>query len=236
MNVFDEMSEAEVLRAASDALSRMPMASPPDMEAIMARARSRRRHLVSAAAAVSLAAAAGTTLALGLTGAPGSAHVPGAIGTASFTLVSNADGTATLTINPRELLEPGALQSDLQQYGIPAVVTSGSICTSDPAPAGFSQVVSASPAGPQTSTPQPVANPTITIDPSAMPAGTELSVGYFRFSSGTYAGEQLADVLLIDTDSHSCSSTPPDPNGLPGGYGPDDGLGLLYGGPGQAGS
>jgi len=78
--------------------------------------------------------------------------------------------------------------------------------------------------------------PTITIDPSAMPAGTELSVGYFQLSSGEYSGQQQADVVLIDTSSYTCSSTPPDPNGLPAGYGPDDGIGLLYGGPGPAGS
>ena len=92
-------------------------------------------------------AAAGTALALGLTGVLGPARTPGTIRTAAFTLVSNANGTATLTINPKELLDPAALQSDLAQYGIPAKVTSGSLCSSDPAPAGFSQVVSSKLAG-----------------------------------------------------------------------------------------
>jgi hypothetical protein len=78
--------------------------------------------------------------------------------------------------------------------------------------------------------------PTITIDPSAMPAGTELSIGDFQLSSGAYSGEQQADVVLVGTSSYTCSSTPPDPNGLPDGYGPSDGVGLLYGGPGPAGS
>lgn len=87
-------------------------------------------------------------------------------------------------------------------------MVTGGLCTSDPAPAGFSQVVSA--LWPDTS------QTGITIDPSAMPAGTELSLGAFPPSSG----EQQADVLLIDTSSYTCSSTPPDPNGLPDGYGP----------------
>ncbi len=78
--------------------------------------------------------------------------------------------------------------------------------------------------------------PTITIDPSQMPAGTELSVGYFQLTSGRAAGEQQANMSLINTSSYSCSSTPPDPNGLPDGYGPSDGIGLLYGGAGPAGS
>jgi hypothetical protein len=233
----DQMSETEVLRAASDSLCRIPVSGPPDVEAILARGWAGRRHRLSAAAALSVtAAAAGTALVFGLTGALGPAAMPGTIRTASFTLASHANGTATLTINPGELLDPAALQSDLQQYGIPAIVTSGSICTSDPAPAGFSQVVSSSPAGPHTAMPQPVAHPTLTIDPAAMPAGTELSIGYFQLSSGTYAGEQQADMVLIDTGSHTCTSTPPDPNSLPDGYGPDDGIGLLYGGPGPAGS
>jgi hypothetical protein len=237
MNVHDEMSDTEVLRAASGSLAAIPMASPPDVEAIMARGRARRRRRLSGIAGLSVTAAAGAALALSLTGVlgPAPARGTGTIQTAAFTIASNSDGTATLTIKPGELLDPAALQSDLAQYGIPAMVTTGSLCTSDPAPAGFSQVVSSSPAGPSTVTPQPVANPTITIDPSALPAGTELSVGDFQLSSGDYSGQQQADFVLIDTNSYTCSSTPPDPNALPDGYGPADGIGLLYGGPGPAG-
>jgi hypothetical protein len=235
VNVHDEMSDTEVLRAASDSLSAIPVASPPDVEAIMARGRARRRRRLSAAAGLSVAgAAAGTALALGLTGVLGPARPPGTIRTAAFTLVSNSNGTATLTISPGELLDPAALQSGLAQYGIPAKVTTGSFCSSDPAPTGFSQVVSSYPAGPSTATPQNGVQPTITIDPSAMPAGTELSIGDFQLSSGAYSGQQQADFVLIDTSSYTCSSTPPDPNGLPDGYGSSDGIGVLYGGPGPA--
>jgi hypothetical protein len=237
MNVHDEISENEVLRAASDSLSRMAVAGPPDVEAIMARGRARRTRRLSALAGLSVAAAAGgTALALSLTGILGPARPPGTIRTASFTLVRNSNGTATLTINTNELLDPSALQNDLQDYGIPAVVTSGSFCSSSPAPDGFSQVVSSNSAGPYTATPQSGVQPAITIDPAAIPAGTELSFGYFQLSSGEYSGQQQADVVLIDTSSYTCSSAPPDPNGLPDGYGPSDGIGLLYAGPGPAGS
>jgi hypothetical protein len=237
MNVHDEMSDNEVLRAASDSLSGIAVADPPDVKAIMARGRARRTRRLTAVAGLSMAgAAAVTAVALGLTGALGPARAPGTIRTAAFTLASNANGTATLTINPKELLDPAALQSDLAQYGIPATVTSGSFCSSDPPPAGFSQVVSMQPAGPFTTTPQSGEQLTITIDPSAMPAGAELSFGYFQLSSGQYAGEQQADVVLIDTSSSTCTSTPPDPNGPPAGYDESDSLGLLYGGPGPSGS
>ena len=60
MNVHDEMSDNEVLRAASESLSAMPMATPPDVEAIMARGRAHRRRRLSAVAGLSVAAAAGT--------------------------------------------------------------------------------------------------------------------------------------------------------------------------------
>jgi hypothetical protein len=236
MNVHDEMCDNEVLQAASDSLSTIPMAGPPAVETIMARRRTRRTRRLSAAAGLSVAAAAGIALALSLTGVAAPARTPGTIRTASFTLVSNSNGTATLTIKPSELLDPSALQNDLAQYGIPAMVTSGSLCSSDPAPAGFSQVVSSAPAGPSTVTSQSGVQPTITIDPAAMPTGTELSFGYFQLSSGQYSGEQQADVVLISNSSYTCSSTPPDPNGLPDGYGPPDGIGLLYGGPAAAGS
>ena len=236
MNVHDEMSDNEVLRAASDSLSALPVASPPDVEAVMARGRARRGRRLSAVAGASVAAAAGTALALGLTGVLGPARTPATVRTTSFTLVSNSDGTATLTINPKELLDPAALQSDLAQYGIPAKVTSGSFCSSDPAPAGFSQVVSSNQAGEGSFSPQSGVQPTITIDPSAMPAGAELSVGYFQLSSGQYAGSQQADVVLIDTSSYTCANTPPDPNGPPAGYDESDSLSVLYGGPGPAGS
>jgi hypothetical protein len=237
MNVHDELSDNEVLRTASYSLSAIPVASPPDVEAIMARGRARRRHRLSAIAGLSVAgAAAGTALVLGLTGVLGGTQAPGTIRTAAFTLVSNSNGTATLTISPGELLDPAALQSDLAQYGIPAKVTTGSLCTSDPAPAGFSQVVSEYPPGEGSYTPQSGVQPTITIDPAAIPAGTELSVGDFQLSSGELSGEQQADFVLIDTSAYTCSSTPPDPNSLPDGYGPNDGIGLLYGGPGPAGS
>jgi hypothetical protein len=226
MNVHDELSDNEVLRAASKSLSALPMARPPDVGAIMARGRRRRRHRLSGVAALSVAAA-GTALVLGLTGVlgPASARAPGTIRTASFTLVSNSNGTATLTINPNELLDAAALQNDLNQDGIPAMVTSGSFCSSDPAPTGFSQVVSFYP--PPTSAfaqQQKGVHPTIAFSPAAMPAGTKLSFGVFQLDSG----RQQADFELINVSSYTCTSTPP--------QGPDNGAQFQVGPTGPAGS
>ena len=237
MNVHDEMSDNEVLRAASDSLSTIPMATPPDVAAIMARGRARRRHRLSAVTGLSVAGvAAGTALALGLTGVLGPARTPGTIRAAAFTLASNSNGTATLTIKPgraarprRAAERPGATRHPGEGHHRQLLLLRSR--------AGrlFAGRVLL-PAGPYTATPQNGAQPTITIDPAAMPAGTELSVGDFQLSSGEFSGQQQADFVLIDTSSYTCSSTPPDPNGLPVGYGPSDGIGLLYGGPGPAGS
>jgi hypothetical protein len=63
---------------------------------------------------------------------------------------------------------------------------------SDPAPAGFDQVVTFD-----------TSPPSITINPAAIPAGAELSFGNFQVSQDS--GRTM--VGLIDTNSHTCAST-----------------------------
>jgi len=69
------------------------------------------------------------------------------------------------------------------------------------------------------------APPTMTLNPAAMPAGTELSFGSFHLATG----QQQADSALIDTSSYTCTSVPPDLDTTQSDQG-----GLLYGGPGPA--
>jgi hypothetical protein len=92
------------------------------------------------------------------------------------------------------LTEPGTLQNDLAQFGIPAKVTIGSFCYSDPAPAGFSRVVTSS---------DDKRDLTFTINPAAMPVGTELSFGIFQLPNG-----QEEPFGLINTSSYTCSTAP----------------------------
>jgi len=158
-------------------------------------------------AGITAAAAAGSVvLGLGLSGGLDSspARGIGTIRTAAFTITRNANGTATLTINPQVLFAPSTLQSDLAQYGIAAKVTTGSFCSSEPAPSGFSQVVTFSPAFKGDSGQQQVQDPTVTINPATMPAGTELSVGAFQVSSSDDTA-----LALISTNSYTCTSTAP---------------------------
>jgi hypothetical protein len=159
------------------------------------RRRSRTRRSLGGLSAAGVVGA-GVALGLGLSGSAPT-HATGTIRTAAFTLVRNATGTATLTINNNVIFEPATLQSDLAQDGIQAKVTAGSFCSSDPIPAGISQVISV-PAV------QPGEAPTVTINPTAMPPGTELSFGNFQLANG---GKTF--VALIDSGSYTCTSTAP---------------------------
>jgi hypothetical protein len=158
-------------------------------------------------AGITAAAAAGSVvLGLSVSGGHGSspALATGTIRAAAFTITRNANGTATLTIIPHVLFDPSTLQSDLAQYGIPAKVTTGSFCSSDPAPSGFSQVVTFAPPLQGDSGHQQVDNPTVTINPTAIPAGTELSVGAFQVSKGYDTA-----LALLSANSYTCTSIAP---------------------------
>jgi hypothetical protein len=163
----------------------------------------RRRLTAGITAAV---VAGSVALGVGLSGGLGSSPLrgTGVIRTAAFTITRNANGTATLTINPQVLFDPSTLQTDLAQYGIPAKVTIASFCSSDPVPTGFSQAVTFSPPIQGDSGPQQAHNPAVTINPAAMPAGTELSVGVFQVSHGDDTA-----LSLINTNSYACTSTAP---------------------------
>jgi hypothetical protein len=192
-----EELENELRRAFARAAADIPEPEQARQRLLQRNYRPGRGHRQLAAGIAVATAAAAVVLGLGLTGAFGPAPAParglGTIRTAAFTLVEHANGTATLTIKPGSILDPDTLQNDLRQYGIPAIVTTGSFCSSDPTPPGFSQVV--------TGQKQPR---TITINPAAMPPGTELSFGNFRVAAGPETAIQL-----IDTNSHTCTSTAP---------------------------
>ena len=196
----------DVLLQARDALSGARMQTP--VEAILAEGRSRRhrRRLVQLSAA---GAAATGCLALGLAavvGSGSSAPVPGTIRTAAFTLARNANGTASLTLNQDQVFNPAALQQALARDGIPALVQTGTYCTSTPAPPSSGVVSIQLPDGspvPHTGNQSPVPPDAVTvINPAAMPGGTELSFTYSNHDRDLTGS-------LIYTAAHTCSSNPP---------------------------
>jgi hypothetical protein len=224
----DQLTDRLALRELRESLDGIALPQRPPLETITAKSRARRQHRRSTVTRLTGAGMVGVAAAtLGLTGAFSSSSTFSTIRTPSFTLVSYADGTAKLTLNPAELLNPTELQSDFAKHGIRAKVTTGSYCTSDPEPAGFSQAVSGP--GPGTWKQGSGQEPTITIDPSKIPARTELTVGDFNLPTG----EQQANFSLMNSSSYTCTSTPPDMSKPDTS---DQDLGLLYGGPGQSGS
>jgi hypothetical protein len=186
------VNDDEVITAVREQRDKVHSRTPVGQ--IIGRGRTVRARRRIPGAVTGLAAVA--ALALGLTGVlgPAPARSTGTIRTTAFTLAEHANGTATLTINPDVLLEPGILQRDLRRDGIPAMVTTGRFCSSHPGPAGFRHVVTGQRSSPDT----------MTIHPAALPAGAELSFGYFRLSSG----QETVDTL-IDANSYTCASTAP---------------------------
>jgi hypothetical protein len=233
---------SELQRLADDAASK---ARPPAAAEIIRQGdRHRRRSLTrQSVGGLSAAGVIGTGIALGL-GLTGSAPAlgPATIRTAAFTLVSKANGTVTLTINANVLLEPGTLQSDLAHDGIPAMVTVGRFCSSDPAPAAFSRVVSFPKLTPGADLPMPGmikpkgllprspgSKPNDLLPrlpwskPRHLPVRT-LTIDRAAMPAGTelsFGNFRLADgeetfFALINSDSYSCTSTAPT-SGPPGG-------------------
>jgi hypothetical protein len=183
------------------------METPVETILATGQSRRRRRRLTQLTAA----AAAGGALALGLATVLGSgrpAPAPQAIRTAAFTLARNANGTTSLTLNLHQVFDPAALQQALARDGIPALVQTGTYCTSNPAPPSNGvlsvQLPDGSPVTKSTpGHPSPVPPDAVTvINPAAMPAGTELSFTYSNNNHYLNGG-------LIYTAAHTCSSTPP---------------------------
>ena len=169
-------------------------------------------------------AAGAVVLGLALSGVLGSspALAPGTIRTAAFVLTRNGNGTVTLTLTKGQVVhEPAALQHALAQDGIAALIKINTDCTSDPAPPLPSTIGVVSlylPDGtpvPISTTGQPAppipANAVIVLNPSAMPTGTEMFVGY-RTGLPQAFPIRLRVFHLIYSDSYTCSpGFPPGP-------------------------
>ncbi len=213
MNVHDDMSEDGVLRTAARSLSAVPMPAPPDVTAIMARGRVGRRRQRRRMTGLGIGGTgAAAVVALSLAGLFGGGSAPvnagGTIRTTAFTLVKNADGTATLTLSLGQQFNPAALQHALAQAGIPALVRPNTICSSDPAPARTGVISIQLPDGNPVPTPSPRGgNPVpddavMVINPAKMAAGTELTFNHLSGGHELHFG-------VIYTHSYTCGSGVP---------------------------
>jgi hypothetical protein len=126
MNSSNDMSDSDVLTSVRDRLSETPLASPPDLDEIMARGRARRhRRLIPGVtgtlAAAAVVALAGTALAPGTHPASHQAGRQPTVQLAAWTVTKLASGNISVTI--RDLKDPAGLQRTLRADGVPASVT-----------------------------------------------------------------------------------------------------------------
>ena len=162
----------DVLTRIADQFSEVEMKIP--IEQIYARASTRRkiRRRATVLAAGAAALAAGLT-AVAIT--PSGAHPrpPVTAQLAAFSVSAGPNGTTALTLRKgqRYRLDPVALRRALAEHDIPALVTLGQSCDTAPEPDGLDQAV--------VSQRQSDGSVTLTINPTAMPAGSELSIGYY---------------------------------------------------------
>jgi hypothetical protein len=163
--------------------------------------RAARFRRYAAAAAIAVAAGAGVDYAVSnghSAASGGSAGRIVHIHDAAFSVDSNAGGMVTVTLARDHVLDPGALRHALAEAGVPALVTAGSVCYV-PGPSGaLAQAVSP---------PRHLADgsTTVTITPSAIPAGSKLSIGYFPVP----AGGGIYVSLVPDNAPLTCTPAPP---------------------------
>jgi hypothetical protein len=132
MNLHDEMSDADVLRAAADSLAAIPLSGAPEAAAIIAAGGARRRHRVAGLSMAGVAAVA-VVAVLGLSGAfvaashqraTAAGHQsarPARVRLMAWTVTRLADGDISVRIN--QFKDPAGLQSALRADGVPASVT-----------------------------------------------------------------------------------------------------------------
>jgi hypothetical protein len=164
------------------------------------RQRARRRYLAAAAAAAAVIAAVvfGIVHSLG-SGGTARGYPSGPVGPARFS-VTAANGLVKLQLTPGQLRDPNALRQALAHAGVPALVTADSVCYVPGPNVQLPQVLPA---------PHREANgDTVwTINPAALPAGVELSIGYTQAPSGF--GIHVS--LVPEHGSLTCAATPPGP-------------------------
>jgi len=161
--------------------------------------------LAAASAVVAIGAGIGIDHALG--GRPasksqGSSHTPGGAGAqlASFSVDRAANGTVTVTLYSNHAPDAAALRRALAGAGVPALVTVGRVCFEPGPVSGLGQVLSRPPH-------VPFGTAVVTITPSAIPSGSELSFGYFFLPGGEGGG---IHVTIVPDHAHlTCKKEPP---------------------------
>lgn len=239
MTDYEHANDGTLTLELRDALAEVAVPRRPQLAEIRRRGRARQQRRLAAFAGLALAGvAAGTALALSLTGVLGAAQArstaasrtapssgdTGTIQTAAFTLTSNANGTDTLRLTHGQMFNPAALQQALAQHDIPALVKIDAYCSSNPAPPNVSGVLTLERLNGTRLIGLP-ARDTPAVDPSsgdkAVARGDLVAddivtvINPAAISSGTelffgyFNSDHLLATHLIYTSSYTCSSGQP---------------------------
>ncbi|HEX8008179.1 MAG TPA: hypothetical protein VF482_17325 [Trebonia sp.] len=179
-------------------------------DAIRARARGRRlRRGLAGVGAGGIALGVGLALAVG-----------GGSGTNARSVHVNLDAWSVNTLSSgrvyvdvREMRDPVLLRQTLARAGVPAIVTFGEICT---------QTSGGDAGNPQRVLGKTVlgGEPKLTINPAAIPAGSELSIGIVSVSKAGTRGLDASFTLVKEGSRLTCGSPRTEPGAGEGEKGP----------------
>jgi hypothetical protein len=185
------------LTRVKDSLTDVHMDQPP--AAITARARARRlRRALPAVGAAGLALSIG--LALTLPGSPQAARTVH-VNLEAWSVNTTSAGLVDVTI--REAKDPALLRQALADAGVPAILTFGKVCTATSGDLPqLLQVLSKSGG---------TGDVVLTINPAAMPAGSELVIGIREQGQpGSRQGLVAGFGLIKDGSPLACHAPQPD--------------------------
>jgi hypothetical protein len=166
------VSDNDLAYQVRESVSAIHMQTP--VESIMQTARRQRRARRTALSATAVGCCAAiAVISIALASADNPPAAPRDAQLEAFTLTSGPAGSTSLTLHKgaQYRLDPDALRRGLAAHGIPALVTVGTSCDTNPEPDGLDHVV--------TARRESNGEVFLTIDPAAIPAGAELSIGYF---------------------------------------------------------
>jgi hypothetical protein len=159
----------------------------------------RRAFIAGAAGGAALAVAIGAAVA-STSGAPGPAKTGSVhVHLAAFSVDTNPGGTVTVILSQAQILDPNALHRALDQAGIPARITVGSVCYNPVQNPNRSLEAFA------LSKPGPGEASKLVITPSKLPAGSTLTIGYLMNRA---IGKPFFSVLAAGAPV-TCTGSPP---------------------------
>ena len=200
-------NDNDMLSPLREALSGLHMHTPVDAILRRAAAQRRKRRAALGATVAASGSAAAVLVAAGV-GSPG--HAPPAHSSgpqlAAFTVTSGPGGATSLTLRKggQWQVNAAALRQALAEHDIPALVTVGKSCDTNPEPAGLDQVI--------TSNRQTDGNVDVIFNPKALPPGAEISIGLFPAHTKFSLIDENAALHCATDASQPTAPAPLDPH------------------------